>query len=81
VEDKVMFHCSEHCVPFGSKGFIMLFSGRLVLISRMLFSGNVFLRSIDDYSQLNAVYNGYFPHDPLVRTVIQPNAGYEKNDM
>ncbi|MFA6471488.1 MAG: RidA family protein [Candidatus Latescibacterota bacterium] len=45
-------------------------------------SVNVFLRTINDYKPLNAVYPNYFPAGrPGVRTCFQPFGGNEPNDV
>jgi reactive intermediate/imine deaminase len=44
-------------------------------------SGNVYLRNINDYTQMNAMYRGYFLDGKAVRTTLQNNSGYEKNDI
>ncbi len=44
-------------------------------------SGCVYLRDIEDYRPMNAVYSEYFSRGPGVRTCLMPNSGYEKNDV
>jgi 2-iminobutanoate/2-iminopropanoate deaminase len=45
-------------------------------------SGTVYLRNVDDYSGLNAVYNKeFFTGGRRVRTCLQPNAETEKNGV
>jgi 2-iminobutanoate/2-iminopropanoate deaminase len=45
-------------------------------------SGTVYLRNVDDYSGLNAVYNKeFFTGGRRVRTCLQPNAETEKNSV
>jgi enamine deaminase RidA (YjgF/YER057c/UK114 family) len=45
-----------------------------------LVSGNVYLRDINDYAPMNELYREYFAAEPGVRTTLQPNSGYEKNN-
>jgi enamine deaminase RidA (YjgF/YER057c/UK114 family) len=42
-------------------------------------SGYVYLRDMQDYQDMNAIYRKYFSRGPGVRTCLMPNAGYEKN--
>ena len=44
-------------------------------------SGNVYLRNINDYELMNELYKQYFTVSPAVRTTLQSNYGYEKNDV
>ena len=44
-------------------------------------SGCVYLRDINDYGAMNAIYREYFSRGPGVRTCLMPNSGYEKNDV
>ncbi|MBI3467303.1 MAG: RidA family protein [Planctomycetes bacterium] len=44
-------------------------------------SGCVYLRNMEDYQPMNAIYRQYFSAGPGVRTCLMPNAGYEKNDI
>jgi enamine deaminase RidA (YjgF/YER057c/UK114 family) len=46
-----------------------------------LVSGNVYLRDINDYAPMNELYREYFAAEPGVRTTLQPNSGYEKNNV
>ena len=41
-------------------------------------SGCVYLRNINDYAAMNAIYSEYFSLSPGVRTCLMPNSGYEK---
>jgi 2-iminobutanoate/2-iminopropanoate deaminase len=41
-------------------------------------SGNVYLRDMKDYQDMNAIYKQYFSRGPGVRTCLMPNAGLEK---
>lgn len=45
-----------------------------------LVSGSVYLRDINDYAPMNELYRELFTGSPGVRTTLQPNSGYEKND-
>jgi 2-iminobutanoate/2-iminopropanoate deaminase len=44
-------------------------------------SGCVYLRDMQDYQAMNAIYRKYFSLGPGVRTCLMPNAGYEKHDV
>jgi enamine deaminase RidA (YjgF/YER057c/UK114 family) len=44
-------------------------------------SGCVYLRDINDYQAMNAIYREYFALGPGARTCLMPNCGYEKNDV
>jgi enamine deaminase RidA (YjgF/YER057c/UK114 family) len=44
-------------------------------------SGCVYLRDMNDYDGLNAIYRQYFSRGPGVRTCLMPNSSYEKNDI
>ena len=44
-------------------------------------SGCVYLRDIEDYGPMNAIYQEYFSFGPGVRTCLMPNSGYEKNEV
>ena len=51
-------------------------------VSRISFSGNVYLRNINDYGTMNEFYPEYFRvNGPGVRTCFQPNHGRAKNDV
>jgi 2-iminobutanoate/2-iminopropanoate deaminase len=41
-------------------------------------SGNVYLRDMKDYQEMNAIYRQYFSRGPGVRTCLMPNSGLEK---
>ena len=51
------------------------------LESTDIVSGNVYLRNINDYRPMNELYKQYFTLSPAVRTTLQNNVGYEKNDI
>jgi 2-iminobutanoate/2-iminopropanoate deaminase len=42
-------------------------------------SGNVYLRDMKDYQDMNAIYKQYFSRGPGVRTCLMPNSGLEKH--
>jgi 2-iminobutanoate/2-iminopropanoate deaminase len=42
-------------------------------------SGSVYLRDMNDYQPMNAVYRPYFSRGHAVRTCLMPNSGIEKN--
>ena len=44
-------------------------------------SGCVYLRDMQDYNAMNAIYRDYFSRGPGVRTCLMPNSGAEKNDV
>ncbi len=44
-------------------------------------SGCVYLRDMEDYQEMNAIYRQYFSRGPGVRTCLMPNGGYEKKDV
>jgi 2-iminobutanoate/2-iminopropanoate deaminase len=44
-------------------------------------SGHVYLRDIQDYQDLNAIYKQYFSRGPGVRTCLMPNTGSEKKEV
>jgi 2-iminobutanoate/2-iminopropanoate deaminase len=44
-------------------------------------SGHVYLRDMNDYQPMNAIYKQYFSRGPGVRTCLMPNSGIEKNDV
>lgn len=44
-------------------------------------SGHVYLRDIDDYAPMNAVYKEFFSAGPGVRTCLMPNNGLEKGPV
>jgi 2-iminobutanoate/2-iminopropanoate deaminase len=44
-------------------------------------SGCVYLRKMDDYGDMNAIYREYFSRGPGVRTCLTPNSAYEKNNV
>lgn len=44
-------------------------------------SGCVYLRDMDDYQPMNAIYREYFSRGPGVRTCLMPNSGYEKQNV
>ena len=41
-------------------------------------SGHVYLRDMNDYTDMNAVYRQYFSRGPGVRTCLMPNTGLIK---
>lgn len=43
-------------------------------------STNVYLRDLKDFEGMNKIFRQYFPSGPPVRTTIQQNSGYEKNN-
>jgi 2-iminobutanoate/2-iminopropanoate deaminase len=44
-------------------------------------AGWVYLRDMQDYNGMNAVYRKYYSKGPGVRTCLMPNSMYEKNDI
>jgi 2-iminobutanoate/2-iminopropanoate deaminase len=42
-------------------------------------AGNVYLRDMKDYQDMNVIYRQYFSRGPGVRTCLMPNSGLEKN--
>ena len=44
-------------------------------------AGWVYLRDMQDYNGMNAVYRKYYSRGPGVRTCLMPNSTYEKNDI
>jgi enamine deaminase RidA (YjgF/YER057c/UK114 family) len=44
-------------------------------------AGWVYLRDMQDYNGMNAVYRRYYSRGPGVRTCLMPNSTYEKNDI
>jgi 2-iminobutanoate/2-iminopropanoate deaminase len=44
-------------------------------------SGCVYLRDMDDYQPMNAIYREYFSRGPGVRTCLMPNSGNEKQNV
>lgn len=44
-------------------------------------SGCVYLRDMEDYRPMNAIYGEYFSRGPGVRTCLMPNSSYEKNNV
>ena len=44
-------------------------------------SGCVYLRKMDDYRPMNAIYKEYFSRGPGVRTCLTPSSGYETNNI
>lgn len=44
-------------------------------------AGWVYLRDMQDYNGMNAVYRKYYSRGPGVRTCLMPNSAYEKNDI
>lgn len=43
-------------------------------------SANVYLKDLKDFERMNKIFKQYFSTNPPVRTTIQQNAGYEKNN-
>ena len=43
-------------------------------------SANVYLRDLKDFQRMNKIFRQYFSSGPPVRTTIQQNSGYEKNN-
>jgi enamine deaminase RidA (YjgF/YER057c/UK114 family) len=44
-------------------------------------AGWVYLRDMQDYKDMNAIYRQYYSRGPGVRTCLMPNSGYEKNEI
>lgn len=44
-------------------------------------SGHVYLRDMNDYQNMNAIYREYFSRGPGVRTCLMPNTNLEKNPL
>ncbi len=44
-------------------------------------SGNVYLRDMKDYQDMNSIYRQYFSRGPGVRTCLMPNSDLEKNAL
>lgn len=44
-------------------------------------AGWVYLRDMQDYQAMNAIYRQYYSRGPGVRTCLMPNSTYEKNDI
>ncbi len=44
-------------------------------------SGHVYLKDINDYAPMNAVYREFFSAGPGVRTCLMPNSGWEPNNV
>jgi 2-iminobutanoate/2-iminopropanoate deaminase len=43
--------------------------------------GWVYLRDMQDYQPMNAIYKNYYSRGPGVRTCLMPNSSYEKNTI
>jgi 2-iminobutanoate/2-iminopropanoate deaminase len=44
-------------------------------------AGWVYLRDMEDYQAMNAIYRKFYSRGPGVRTCLMPNSSYEKNQI
>ncbi len=69
----------EHVEQMATKHVEILQAAGLALED--IVSACVYLRDMEDYADMNAMYQQYFSLGPGVRTCLMPNSGYEKQGV